>query len=71
MNDTVIRIILVVAYLLLGTFFMGAIPDTAGRPSLAMLFWWPIIVPILAILKIFDIVFCIGQKIGEKLGESD
>lgn len=55
-----------IAYLLMGTFFMGMLPDSAGNTFGVMVILWPIIVPILAIAKLFNIVFELGDKISRK-----
>lgn len=60
-------ILFALLYLLIGTFFMGLLPDSSGNPVGAMIILWPLFVPILAIVKLFDVVFQIGDKISRKL----
>ena len=59
--------IFVILYLIIGCFFMGAIPDTAGRPTVVMLFLWLIVIPLLiffwATNKLFEFGLFIGKKI--------
>lgn len=59
-------ILILIAYLLIGTFFMGLLPDSAGNAFGGMVVLWPMIVPILAVAKLFDIVFQIGDKLSRK-----
>lgn len=61
------RIVFALLYLLIGTFFMGFLPDSSGKPVGVMIILWPLFVPILAIAKIFDVVFRIGAKLSRKL----
>lgn len=60
-------ILIVIAYFIIGAFFMGLSPDTSGRPFAGMLVLWPVFVPILAIFKVFDIAFRFGEYIKRKL----
>lgn len=59
-------ILILIAYLLIGTFFMGLLTDSAGNTFGGMVVLWPVIVPILAVAKLFDIVFQIGDKLSRK-----
>lgn len=59
-------ILMPILYLLIGTVFMGLPPNSAGRELVGMVVLWPVIVPILAIIKLFDIAFQIGDKISRK-----
>ncbi len=59
-------IFILIAYLLIGTFFMGLLPDSAGNTVGGMVVLWPVIVPILAVAKLFDIVFQLGDKLNRK-----
>ena len=45
---------------------MGLLPDSAGNTFGGMVVLWPVIVPILAVAKLFEIVFQIGDKLSRK-----
>jgi len=45
---------------------MGMIKDSSGKPFGLMALLWPIFVPVLAICKMFDIAYKIGERIGGK-----
>ena len=62
--------IFVVLYLVIGCFFMGAIPDTAGRPTVVMLFLWPIGVPLLIFFWAIDKLFEFGLFVGKRIREN-
>lgn len=59
-------IIMLIAYLLIGTFFMGLLPDSSGNTFGGMIVLWPVIVPILAVAKLFNVVFKLGDKLSRK-----
>lgn len=66
-----IRFVIVIVYILLGVFFMGMLTDSSERHSGSMLLFWPIFVSFFIIFTILNIVFYIGEKIGNKIDKFD
>lgn len=58
-------ILMLIAYLLIGTFFMRLLQDSDGNTFGGMVVLWPVIVPILAVTKLFNIVFEIDDKLSK------
>lgn len=59
-------VFILIAYLLIGTFFMGLLPDSAGNTFGGMIVLWPVVVPILVVAKLFSITFQLGEKFSRK-----
>lgn len=59
-------LLIILIYLVIGSFFMGVFPDTSGRPVGAMVVLWIVIIPILGLAWFLNLFYKIGEKINKK-----
>lgn len=59
--------VLAILYLAIGCFLMGALPNSAGNHSAVMLFFWPVVVPLLILFWAAEKIYGFGLFAGKKI----
>ena len=62
-----IIIIVAIVYLLIGIFVSGFIQEKWERPSMILIFLWPLVLFLYMIFGFMYVIYELGQKLKEKL----